>query len=386
MVKAFSQRAILAAIFVFSASFGSAQEKLPTDQEVQNRALLLVEQLGDEKFVRRELATELLKEMGLAASPALQNGIENFDREIRYRSIRILSSIKARDFQRRLDSFIAGDDAGAGEPLPGWTQFREMHGDEQKTRTLFVKIQQSEPQLMKSLGLEIAELQSMLNQRATSIQTQRGYGKQVEIGSVAAFLFVMCLDEVKPTTYTSSMTFNLCYQNAFRAEMEAGANKEMLRRMLGLWIKRNGNVATASQALGLAMQYSLKEGLEPAKKIVGDKSAPRHTRQYAVLVIGKLGDKTYLPLLESLLDDDSEIMKNTIKNINYRTELRDVALAVAVQMTGQELKDYGFDRAQISGAVVITSTLGFPSDETRSAAFGKWTEYRKANPVKTTEE
>jgi hypothetical protein len=394
MFTAFSQRAMLTAVIAFSTTLVAAQPPAqgppaqqpgtpavaPTDADVQSRALLLVEQLGDEKFVRRELATELLKEMGLAAIPALDKGVGNFDREIRYRSIRILSAIKERDFQRRLDAFVAGKET-SDDALPGWVEFSEMHGDEQKTRSLFVKIQKSESELMKSLGLRPAELQSALNQRATTIQTQRGQGSQVEIGTVAAFLFVMCLEDVKPTTYTSSTTFNLCYQNAFRAEMEAGANKDMLRRMLGLWIKRNGDSATASQALGLAMQYSLKEGLEPAKKIVSDKTAPRHTRQYAVLVIGKLGDKTYLPLLESLLDDDSEIMKNTIKNINYRTELRDVALAVAVRMTGQDLKDYGFDRAQVSRDVVITSTLGFASDEDRAKSMAKWTAYRKTTPL-----
>ena len=65
----------------------------------------LVRQLGDERFATRESATARLIQLGRSAKPALEEGRAHADREIRYRSARILSIIEELDFQRRLAAF-----------------------------------------------------------------------------------------------------------------------------------------------------------------------------------------------------------------------------------------------------------------------------------------
>jgi hypothetical protein len=61
------------------------------------------------------------------------------------------------------------------------------------------------------------------------------------------------------------------------------------------------------------------------------------------------------------------------------TEVRDVALAQLVHLTGQDHKDYGFAHTQASNvnpAMKFTwYYLGFINNEIRQAAFKKWQTY-----------
>ena len=78
-----------------------------------------------------------------------------------------------------------------------------------------------------------------------------------------------------------------------------------------------------------------------------------------------------------------------------RTELRDVALAALIQLTGQSHKDYNFafTRTYIynNGSNVLftmadSRILGFGKDEERAAALRKWKEWsasRKELQVET---
>jgi hypothetical protein len=57
--------------------------------------------------------------------------------------------------------------------------------------------------------------------------------------------------------------------------------------------------------------------------------------------------------------------------------MRDVALAAALHMSGQNLREYGFNQVQEYAPTVFqVGTLGLEDEEARISAFKKWTQWR----------
>ena len=61
--------------------------------------------------------------------------------------------------------------------------------------------------------------------------------------------------------------------------------------------------------------------------------------------------------------------------------MRDVALGAAVQLAGEGLADFGFERRPPTALASLSSYTyyAFPSDEKRDAAHRKWKEWAEKN-------
>jgi hypothetical protein len=81
--------------------------------------------------------------------------------------------------------------------------------------------------------------------------------------------------------------------------------------------------------------------------------------------------------LNTLNDDGQTTLQS------YEIQARDMALAVAIQLTGQNLNDYGYtDRYGTNTEYDRTyaySRFYFKSPEAREAAFQKWHAWRNKN-------
>jgi len=342
------------------------------------RAVMLVQDLGDEQFSIRERATTQLIEMGLPAREALQEGRQHADREIRYRCERILAIVEELDFQRRLAAFAAGRTDGENE-LPGWAHFRSTFGDDGEARAFFVEMQKAEPGVLKAVEDGSQGVGKAVDLRCTELQqAQRISRQQVPLGSIAALLFAAGDKNVHLTLQSGSYLCSLCYQTEWQNAMNDTVKKKFARQMLGAWVKR-GDGFTAYQTLSLAMRFDLKEGLVPAVKLLENPGNQAYIRQNAILAITKLGDDSHAKLLESLLEDATQITARKMKDVTYTTQIRDVALAALVIMKKQDPKKFGFDRIQQNTTNVFsTNTVGFQNDEQRGKALAKWKEFKAA--------
>src|SRR5437868_1989994 len=92
----------------------SAAEKLPTADKIAH----LITDLGSEEYTVRESASEELTRIGLPAFAALEAAANHPDREVRYRSQRVLGIIRRHDIERRLEAFLSGKDEEEDYPLP----------------------------------------------------------------------------------------------------------------------------------------------------------------------------------------------------------------------------------------------------------------------------
>lgn len=370
------QRGLLACCLIFTLGPALAADDAVVADEDRVVAEL-ISRLGDAKFAERENASEDLIRIGLAALPALERALEHPDREIRYRCRRVISVVKENDFQRRLLAFASNRDGEDDYDLPAWSAFKEQFGGDGEARGLFVEMQKAEPQALLALEEGAKSASNLLTNRTQELVNETRILRQdLPLGSVATMLFLAADEHVPMNQQSSSSLYSLCYQQNFRTAIQAGTKKDLLRGLLGAWIRRDQDW-TAYQGMALAMQYDLKDGLVPALRLLENNVAQLHVRQYSILTIAKFGDESHVPVLEKLLDDETVSSKRKEKNVEFVTQIRDVALAALVTLTKQNPKDYGLDRLQPHPTVVFnTGTVGFENDEQRAAAHQKWKGYK----------
>ena len=217
--------------------------------------------------------------------------------------------------------------------------------------------------------------------------------RQIPLGTVAALFFVGSDENVALSTQSAMYVTNFCHQQPIRQAITGGENSPGLKKLIGHWVKRNfGNDSTAAfQTMMLALQFNVHEGIEPALAMLKEGSGNSHTRPWALLVVGKFGSVSDLVRLEPLLSDSSvcgqqqfpaptaEAGKNDPTKAQgskaevVETQIRDVALAMMIHLTGQKLSDFGFVRAQPNPTFLYnTASLGFAHADEREAALAKW--------------
>lgn len=377
--------ACLAWAAVFSQSFAEEPARPKTVKEDwQLRSEMLVERLGDASFAARQDASRQLEELGVAAKAALLQGLKSDDAEVRARCRRILSVVLDQDLQARLSAFDRGQ-AVAESPLPGWARFQKEVGDDPASRALFVEMVRAEPHLFEASEGDARTLGPLLQQRCDQMQ-QRAFEsnsrnrRPIDIGSVAALFFIGSQDEVPVTDTFVSYLHTFSYQPTFRGAMSQSEKAPVLRKILGLWITRPAGTVNSYQNFMLSLQFGLREGLEPAVTMLRDGGAQPHMAQYAMLLVGRFGEREGAELLLPFLTDQNLLGSYSVNDKEVRTELRDVALAVLVHMTGQDHELYGFDHLQKSPDLLFQPvTAGFTSPREREEAFERWERWALAN-------
>ena len=370
----------LAILALWKASNG-ATDDLPAPERVNK----LIADLGNTEYTVRESATEELARIGLAAYSALEAAANHPDREVRYRSQRVLGIIRRHDTERRLEAFLSGQETSNEYPLPAWSRFRKAYGDGGEQRRLFVEMQRIEGEFMRAMEENPRRAAEMLTQRVLQARnSQQAVSQPPSIGQVTASLFVAADPEVSLPDEALAALFGQCFQ--VRDLIEGNRRGDIPRKMLGQIVSRCEGAA-AFQAMGVAQQFKLPEGIEPATKILkshdGIRTAP--LTQHALITIAKLGDASHLPLVDSerLMNDPSQVAQFKENETTYIIQLRDVALATAIVLSKQDLKSY-FDvppNQQLDDPQMIflnARLIGFPNDQKRAAVFAKWDKYKSA--------
>jgi len=347
------------------------------------RAKALVRELGDASYTVREEAARKILLLGPAAKTALQEGLQSNDLEVQARCERLLVTVLEQDFQLRLDAFLADKEGNGDHDLPGWQRYRQIVGRDAGARELYAEMAKTHRLLMeeaeaapKTVGARLAgECQALFQKVNSASVAQR---RQITLADVATILLIATDPEAAVSDQGLMMAANLLYQPAFNQTLRAGARSEQARKLFLAWAGQvKGNAA--NQTLNIAMQYNLKEGLDLGLRLIREKD---WANGMAIVAIGKLGTKEHLPLLEPLLDNTAVIMNVNFNNKPGTTEVRDVALAMMVHLTGQSIKDYGFEffrgttNAQVFFAPVY---LAFAEKAKRDAAHQKFRDWAKAN-------
>jgi hypothetical protein len=349
----------------------------------------LIADLGSIEYTVREAASEELAQIGLPAFAALQSAANHPDREVRYRAQRVLGIIRRHDVERRLEAFLSGKDGSDDYPLPGWTRFSKTYGEGPEQRKLFVDMQRADGELLRAIEENPRKAEETLTARmAQAEQTLQLGAQSISFSQVVASLFVAAEPDVSLRGRPLSVLFSQCFQPSVREAIDGAGRREMPRKMLGAIISRADDM-TAFQAMSVAAQFKLPEGIVPATRILKAHDGARTAAltQHALITIARLGDASHLPLVESdkLLHDSSQVAKFNENETTYTMEVRDVALATAVVLHKQDLRDYfeipqnqRLDDPQMT--LLNARYIGFSSQQRRAAAFTKWDKFKAEQP------
>jgi hypothetical protein len=378
--------AMMASGFVVSNAwaFQAAEDTSADTLQIEQQQIeQLVGQLGAPKFAERQRATQKLLNLGIAAEPALRTAAKGKDAEVRLRAGRILDQISAADFESRLEAFAADIEGKQRHQLPGWARFSEQFGVDETARGLFVEMQRSEPELLGLLESESEALSEAFSRRCEDLSTgPEAYGLVdrggPSVGTVSALLFVGVSPETKIDEQAAVQLFNLL-QPVLQSTAKRGQWLPLLRKMTARWIERDNGPAVAFQNLWLSFNLDFREGLHVAESVVRSESRTADVTPYAILVLAKFGGVEHVPIIEPLLKESVTVVSEENDGGQFETQIRDVALAAVIHLSGKKLPDFGFD-ASLAGQPILfqPGRYGFANSRKREAAFDRWKQHAAA--------
>jgi hypothetical protein len=345
----------------------------------------LVRQLGSPKFVERQRATRQLTDLGIAAKKALAAATNDPDAELRARARSILAIVTETDFRNRLEAFSADYEGLHHRTLPGWERFAELFGTTPQTRQLFVAMSRDEPELLEAYAAGDREATETLRARCQILLQEfmqvSGRESLFPVGTLATLLLVGSEDGVDVDEQIGAQLFTwMLYQPTFSENARSGAWSPMMKKLLGRWIVKDTSASATMQNLMFAASYDLHaDGMTLARKILDGDPGNAQLRQFALLAVGRFGDKENLALVEEFLGDSNACGSIQLSDPPRQVDVqvRDIALGVAIQLTGQEPADFGANTVHASPqAIFKVPALAFADATQREAVLKRWNEWR----------
>ncbi|HEV3384765.1 MAG TPA: sigma-70 family RNA polymerase sigma factor, partial [Gemmata sp.] len=395
----------------------------------------LVEQLGAPEFADREAAGKQLRSLGVPAIPTLKVALKSVNPEVRQRATKILVEIRGDQLQ----AFVTGfDSAKVAQPAhPVWKRFVALAGNSPASRELFARIIANKKWL-QTLDNAEADLTSAGHIYRVGIAEvfrdfDRNPAKDPEWPcnrgeEVAYLLFLgsyvdlpqaeLTGDEIVPTnlrnteflgrgiihgegqiTHARGLALGLQGElldtsKGINAPVVAGAagTDRIFARLFAAWLVRHdvssevvppafriASMQRVPEILPLARRYAAND-FEPNRKV------PANATIAALELVAQLGKRADLPLFERHFADETRVaVERETRNFAplpppNTTELRDVALGLALLLHGGNPEDFGFFVRkgafnQKDGRYEIPwyshFQLGFENEANRTAAFKK---------------
>jgi hypothetical protein len=359
-----------------TASAAEASSKEATT--ATTKAAGLVEQLGDDSFEVREAAYGQLEKLGKTAQPALEEAVKSKDLEVSSRAKRLLALVNRTEVEIALDSYLADKDSKLILKLPSWERFKKIIGEDQNARTMFVEMYTTEGNLLAALDHDPKAFETTFSTRLQQIQqnlyTPWGQVNPVPMSQVVALLFAATDTRASLNINSFYMVTNLFYQQNIQQGFKANAGA---RKLLVQFFEQRSDQNTMAQAIQIAMQLDMKEMAPTALKMATNKKTQAWTRATALIALGKLGTKDNIKDIEDLLKDTTNLGQMQFNQVRVQTEMRDVALAAMIMLSGQDVTTYDFPYLKafpINKNYLAYNYFGFSDNTQRDAALKKFKE------------
>ena len=344
-----------------------------------------VQRLGSDDFATRELAESELSRLGLPALSSIEFGLNHADPEIRRRCRNLVQGLREADHQNKLGKFQKGMGT-----LPGWDRFCTLLPNERpETRKFYADIWASDPGFIEEVELNpdraaitiFAKVQSLQLNSPRIIRANSPMVNPYTVNDVAAVMFAAQHPEARVQSDRLQLVTSLLYGQNIQGAL-SGKNgavvHEGLRTLVTSWMRSQVDIQAQMQSLYLCQNLELKEGVLLARDLLKSGRLQPHGRGVACSLIGRLGTRENIPDIAPLLSDSAHMNNFQVRPREMGTvQVRDVALAILVHLTGQSHKDYGFGFATAGQAFQVGSTynMGFLAEDKRLEALTKWDAY-----------
>ena len=400
-------------------------------------AAALVRELGDPDFPTREAAGEKLRKLGVKARPALEAALRDPNPEIAKRSREVLTGIRADARDALAKQFDPTNMTEYDHPV--WKRFVAIAGDSRASRELFARIIANKKWLQT---LDIAEADPALAghvYRVGIAEIFRDFDQDpaksppwpCDRPEEVAYLLLLGShpdknppaklvgDEVVPTDLRGGVEFlgrgiifgegQITHANGLDLGLEgkwlvwqtspavAGTDRVFAKLFAAWFAQRTPSSGVVPRGFLTAFRYRVPEILPLARRYAANDFEPKRdvpplATIAALELVAQLGTRADLPLFERHFGDETKVAaidkpRDDGARDYYRpapltetTQLRDVALGLALLLHGGNPADFGFvvrkdAFKQIAGRYEIPwysqFQLGFPDEARRTAAFTK---------------
>jgi hypothetical protein len=345
--------------------------------------------------------------------------------EVRSRCAALLPKANALEMRARLEVFMADTEGKYDHDLQGWNQFRNLIRDEwslfgyqvstnavldKSARAVFADMITGSVnrQIVMMTGGGQVELGQLVADRRQELYNQK-YPRTVVIGGMivrpapardpsAEDIAVLLFAE----THVSSKfvprgvsVLNLVSTSNFLSAAKAGDDKgRIYRAIASAWLESKTDPIDMYQSISIASNLGLNDqATRMAVKLMTAPGVPISYRGQGAMHLARLGTKEHLPLLEKSLTDATVAytIRENVTNVpvqerpTHDVQVRDMALAVSVLISGQNLDEYGFvDNLRSNGALAGTKTYSYSRyyipEADRKKMFEKWKAWREKNP------
>ena len=352
-------------------------------------------QLASPKYADREKAAAELLRLGRAAKPALIAGKSHPDPEVQNRCQQLLPQALALDLQHRVDRFLADTSGQLSHDLPMIKQFREQVGTDEPARQLYTEMLKANAPLLEAVEQEPARVTETVQRRYVELYHHMFGGAAGGFGSyrpgaigpadLCCVLFVAATPAYKPTE-PDWMLSELYAQPALTTSLKDAKKGVAQRRLFFQYLDARMDDNTIHQCVWMLTQHRIRDGADVLAKALRDGKAKQvYTKATALCCIGTLGSREHLSAIEPFLKDDTQVQPFFVgRGQRGAVQVRDVALAMSLHLTGRNPKDFGFVQWNVyPNQIIQYHQLGFGSDEERAKAFAKWAdESRAAAPAR----
>ncbi len=345
----------------------------------------LVQQLGAAQFHLREQAAEALISLGPEALEALRQGAQSPDAEVRHRCRELLEVIRRRLLQQQVQLLLHHPEKANPALLPGWKLFVQQLGSSQAQ---VARVYQKALLSLQELFLvwdNLPQFRQLLQQAILEAYIRsRGYWPGGHPSSEELTgLFVLSTRRDLPLDQGSLLTLLfLSYSPPFSQQVRQGAQAAALRRLLGRWLQQHQDRLPTERVISWGMYFQLPQTIGPATRLLSAAGANPYSVQSALLVVARFGSAPqHLALVQKHFDNQAVVYRQRRRsNEVWIVQVRDVALAVAIYLSGKDPRQFGFREFRKHPSWVLEpSSLGFSSAQARQQAFDRWKKFQQKN-------
>jgi hypothetical protein len=358
-----------AAAHAKAKAFLDKQKPAPKKDESEPDPALtkLVQQLGSDDFATREAAEKQLKELGSKARGVLEAGLKSDKPEVVKRCRELLGHLARAEFEAK-----------------HWPRFAKVIGEDKASRVLFNRIrsERRNVELLDAVAADPKAAGKLYDDRwlelnkAANVPLPGGGAtlNPAPLADVVGWMYLGTFPGAGGAFHTSHsidfLPFLPASKNApdpLSTALRDETVSPALRRLIGKWTAARVDYSGRGYGYEIALVFDIKEVLPAARETVAakvkDDPSPGNTARnvgFAMLVIGKLGSKGDLPLLEkyaanadhcsTVLNDpppepgQPQIwLRRLPKDGQDATgQLRDVSVAMRLHLLGQNPDEFGF--------------------------------------------
>lgn len=412
--------AVSAMIFGLAMAVGQASNPaaLQLRPEDTARAQKQIERLGDKSYRVREEARRELAKMGRLAVRALEAGLRSDITEVRLACESLLPEAEAAELQARIQAFLADTKGEYDHELAGWKKFRFIAGDNPTTRDLYVKVLNNSRNFELLLAMkEIPEhqlpgLSSLAGGIAFTHPEVPARGRYARILNNRRYTFYQDHMQQMPNGGIRQITppvhdhaFMLLAESLYD-EKEAGWNqfsyqimawmyqptireaalgksefKESYRQIFLHWMETRDGVNSLSQMVNIVQNLNMGQvtlGRLAVKLLTLPNTQP-WTKANALTILARNNCYEQFPIIRQTFGDTAVLVAAQPANNQPEILVQDVALAMALVMTKQDPKNYGYE-SQFPQESMRFNYTNFrfrdeeqkPAADKRAAALKQW--------------